>query len=125
MHVKVVCLKSCADAALAAAGSGERLRQERSRLGLRQDDLARLGGVNRNTQGSYEKGERNPDVAYLAAVATQGVDVRYVITGVRSVDDGASLGEAEQRLLARYRSLAVSDQEIVQRVVEAMHGLKS
>nr|WP_285865376.1 helix-turn-helix transcriptional regulator [Pseudomonas sp. BGr12]MDL2423969.1 helix-turn-helix domain-containing protein [Pseudomonas sp. BGr12] len=100
------------------------MRQERTRLGLRQDDLAQLGGVNRNTQGSYEKGERNPDAAYLAAVATQGVDVRYVITGVRSVDEGASLSEAEQRLLARYRSLAVSDQEIVQRVVEAMHGLK-
>jgi transcriptional regulator with XRE-family HTH domain len=110
---------------LEPAGSGERLRQERARLGLRQDDLARLGGVNRNTQGSYEKGERNPDVAYLAAVATQGVDVRYVITGIRSVDDGVWLGEAEQRLLARYRALAVSDQEIVQRVVEAMHGVKS
>ncbi|MDD2060843.1 helix-turn-helix domain-containing protein [Pseudomonas sp. GD03860] len=100
--------------------SGERLRQERTRLGLRQDDFASLGGVNRNTQGSYEKGERNPDVAYLAAVARVGVDVSFVITGMRKVDTAQELTEPEQRLLTRYRSLASTDQEIVHRVVGAM-----
>ncbi|WP_100783132.1 helix-turn-helix domain-containing protein [Pseudomonas donghuensis] len=117
-------MKNCAPTALKSAESGERLRQERTRLGLRQDDFAQLGGVNRNTQGSYEKGERNPDVAYLAAVAGAGVDVRYVITGVRTVDDGASLSEPEQRLLAQYRSLAIADQEVVHRIVGAMHDAK-
>lgn len=118
-------MKICASTALKSAESGERLRQERTRLGLRQDDFAQLGGVNRNTQGSYEKGERNPDVAYLAAVAGAGVDVRYVITGMRTVDDGASLSESEQRLVAQYRSLAIADQEVVHRIVGAMHDVKA
>lgn len=59
-------------------GSGDRLREERVALGLKQEEFAQLGGVNRNTQGSYEKGELNPDTAYLTAVATAGVDVFYV-----------------------------------------------
>lgn len=113
-------MKNCAYGALKSADYGERLRQERTRLGLRQDDFARLGGVNRNTQGSYEKGERNPDVAYLAAVAQAGVDVCFVITGVRKVDTLGDLTEPEQRLLTDYRSLANADQEIVHRVISAM-----
>ncbi|WP_335927393.1 helix-turn-helix domain-containing protein [Pseudomonas sp. R32] len=124
VRVKGFCLKNCANSAPKSAESGERLRQERTRLGLRQDDFAQLGGVNRNTQGSYEKGERNPDAAYLAAVAGAGVDVRYVITGVRTIDGGASLNEPEQRLLAQYRSLAIADQEVVHRIVGAMHDAK-
>ncbi|WP_318196218.1 MULTISPECIES: helix-turn-helix transcriptional regulator [Pseudomonas] len=118
-------MKNCASDAPRSVESGERLRQERTRLGLRQDDFARLGGVNRNTQGSYEKGERNPDAAYLAAVAAAGVDVRYVITGVHAIDAGTSLSEPEQRLLAQYRSLAVPDQEVVHRIVGAMHDVKN
>ncbi|PRA61156.1 transcriptional regulator [Pseudomonas sp. MYb187] len=101
------------------------MRHERTRLGMRQDDFSRLGGVNRNTQGSYEKGERNPDVAYLAAVAQAGVDVCFVITGMRTVEAAQGLTEPEQRLLARYRSLANADQEIVHRVIGAMASAMS
>lgn len=100
--------------------AGERLREERTRLGLKQEDLAVSGGVNRNTQGSYERGARNPDTAYLAAVAALGIDVLYVILGVRSPEPLADLSADDEQLLRRYRSIPADDQKAVRRFVKAM-----
>jgi transcriptional regulator with XRE-family HTH domain len=52
-------------------------------LGLTQADLAIRGGVKRQTQAHYERNSRNPDGAYLGAIAEAGVDVLYVLTGRR------------------------------------------
>ena len=62
---------------------GERLREERDRLALSQPAFAEVGGVQKRAQINYEKNERYPDAAYLAAVAEAGVDVLYVLTGQR------------------------------------------
>jgi len=40
--------------------------------------------VQKRAQINYEKDERQPDAAYLAAVAEAGADVLYVLTGQRS-----------------------------------------
>jgi transcriptional regulator with XRE-family HTH domain len=61
-----------------------RLRAERERLGMSQAALAALGNVSRRTQANYEAGERQPDAAYLAASAGGGVDVLFVLTGIRA-----------------------------------------
>ncbi|XUK66218.1 Transcriptional regulator [Pseudomonas yamanorum] len=61
----------------------DRLREERTRLGLTQAELAFRGGVKVNAQNIYERGLRVPNALYLAAVATAGVDVLYVLTGRR------------------------------------------
>lgn len=58
---------------------GQRLREERKRLGLSQTEFAKAVGVHLNTQSRYEKGEREPDTAYLDAIRKAGVDVGYVI----------------------------------------------
>lgn len=68
---------------------GVRLREERERLGMNQEQIGALGGVNRNTQGKYEKDLRSPDAAYLQALSTAGVDVHYVITGEQRAPEGA------------------------------------
>lgn len=57
----------------------ERLREERKRLGLSQGEFADLLGIHRNTQARYERGEREPDTAYLDAIRKAGVDVGYVV----------------------------------------------
>lgn len=64
----------------------ERLKAERERLSLSQTSFAEVCGVQKRSQINYEKGERSPDMAYIAALiaADIGVDVLYVITGVRS-----------------------------------------
>ncbi|MFV9534148.1 helix-turn-helix domain-containing protein [Pseudomonas aeruginosa] len=63
---------------------GERLREERERKGMNQSSFAEVGGVQKRAQINYEKDERHPDAAYLAAIAAAGVDVLYVLTGQRA-----------------------------------------
>lgn len=99
---------------------GERLREERERFGWNQEDLGQLGGVNRNTQGKYEKGERNPDSAYLSAVAAAGVDVLYVLTGRRISPPNDSLSSEEIEFLNIYRRVAESDKALLNRTASAL-----
>jgi len=62
---------------------GARLSGERHRLGLTQEQFAKLGGVQRRAQAHYEAGKRTPDANYLAAISEGGIDVVYVLTGRR------------------------------------------
>ncbi|BAP41312.1 putative uncharacterized protein [Pseudomonas sp. StFLB209] len=96
---------------------GERLREERERLGLSQEDLASTGGVGRNTQGGYERGVRNPDTAYLVAVATLGVDVAFVLTGFRPV---SGLLPEEAKVIDQYRRITDFDRQAISRFLKAM-----
>jgi transcriptional regulator with XRE-family HTH domain len=66
-----------------AATFGQRLREERERLQMTQQQFAELGGVKRVTQHLYEMSERHPDVRYLEALALHGVDVHYLVLGRR------------------------------------------
>lgn len=77
----------------------ERLREERTRLALKQEEMAAAAGLNRTAQIRYEKGERAPDADYLAAIAALGVDVRYLLTGVPT----PAIAGDEAELLRRYR----------------------
>jgi transcriptional regulator with XRE-family HTH domain len=65
---------------------GERLKEERLRLGMKQLEFAAAGGVGKNAQINYESGERQPDSHYLQAIAAVGVDCQYILTGVRSLN---------------------------------------
>jgi transcriptional regulator with XRE-family HTH domain len=67
----------------------ECLRAERNRLGLSQEAFAKLGGVEKNAQFRYEKGERLPDVDYLLKLHAARVDVWYLLTGERLVQGAA------------------------------------
>lgn len=62
---------------------GSRLRAERRRLGMTQMELAGIGGVEKNAQSHYERGERMPRADYLEKIAIAGVDISYVITQPR------------------------------------------
>lgn len=79
----------------------DRLREERERLAFSQEAFGAIGGVKRVAQGKYEKGERSPDLDYLAAIGKVGADVQYIVTGVRST---ALMGK-EAVLLEGFRKL--------------------
>ncbi|TCB78902.1 XRE family transcriptional regulator [Acinetobacter sp. ANC 3781] len=66
---------------------GERLRQERSRLGLSQKDFAALFGKKNMAVMRYEKGERVMGQDDLESLHAAGVDVYYLITGERTQPD--------------------------------------
>ena len=99
---------------------GDRLKAERLRLGYNQTDFAALAGVTKNSQFNYEKGDRNPDAAYLAAINAAGVDVMYVITGQRSLAAAEGLAPEEAQLLEDYRRLPPDDQAAVRRHLKAL-----
>jgi len=81
---------------------GERLKAERSRLGLTQEALGAVGGVKKLAQISYEQGKRFPDAGYLISIGSIGVDVQYVLFAKPSATD---LSDDEGELLAGYRGL--------------------
>lgn len=66
-----------------------RLREERLRLRLNQQELADVGGVSKGSQVGYESGVRAPDLRYLERVARANVDIMYVVTG-RPIASAAS-----------------------------------
>lgn len=76
---------------------GQRLLDERKRLGLTQEACGLTPQVFRR----YENGKSTPGADYLAELAALGFDVMYVITGNRSVgvvtDEEAKLLEAFRR----------------------------
>ena len=86
---------------------GARLREERERLGMSQTQFAGLGEASKRAQINYEQGDSTPDASYLAAVSRVGVDVQYVVTGVRS---SALLGK-EALLLEGYRKMDEATKE--------------
>lgn len=72
-------------------------------------------GVTARTQRNYEKGERQPDSSYLAALALVGVDVMYVLTGQRASNQ-LSLSPRETALLDNYRHCDADGQSAVEQV---------
>ncbi|MDH4571123.1 XRE family transcriptional regulator [Salinicola acroporae] len=68
----------------------ERLKHERLRISLSQEEFARACGVSKRAQASYESGERSPRAEYLEAASSVGVDVQYVLTGIRAGGESAS-----------------------------------
>ncbi len=104
-------------------GIGDRLKEERERIGLNQTDFAALAGASKNTQYNYEKGERSPDANYLAAAATAGIDVLYVITGERKPQPADSVTAEEADLLDRFRQLPPEDRAGLEKIITAMSAM--
>ncbi len=71
-----------------------RLKEERQRLGLDQTTFGEAGGVKKGSQIAYEKGDTAPTTDYLTRIADGlGVEINYVLTGIRSYDDGPQSGD--------------------------------
>lgn len=92
---------------------GERLKEERSRLGFNQTDMAAFGGVGKTTQINYEKGNGAPDAKYLAALAEKGGDVLYVVTGARAEQIAAGLSDQEAELIEAFRHMGKQQQDAI------------
>lgn len=63
---------------------GSRLKEERERLKINQTHFGAIGNVTKQAQINYESGRRLPRAGYLAAIAALGVDIQYIVTGIRS-----------------------------------------
>lgn len=101
---------------------GNRLREERERLGLSQPALADICGVTMRSQRNYEKGDRQPDASYLAAVSAAGADVLYILTGQRSgaVATAPVLKPEEAALLDNYRHSSPEGKKAIKATSDAL-----
>lgn len=98
---------------------GERLKEERVRLGFNQAEFAALAGVAKTSQFNYEKGERSPDADYLAAVSAQGVDILYVVTGERKRQAADSISDDASEFLQVYEQVDDADRQVLLRMASA------
>lgn len=98
---------------------GDRLKEERVRLGFNQAAFAAVGGVAKTSQFNYEKGDRSPDAEYLAKVLGAGADILYIVSGKR-IAPGPSLDPAEAVLIDRYRAVGPRDRETLDHILERM-----
>lgn len=99
---------------------GERLKAERKRIGATQAVFGQLGGVTKLTQLNYEKGQRAPDAAYLAALAEQGVDVLYVVTGERTPPLAHAFTSGLSALIEVYFQMSEEQRQTLERIATAM-----
>lgn len=65
---------------------GERIRQERQRLGFSQAQVAQAAGLSKATQVGYEGGARAPDLRYLCYLGDLGFDTYFILTGTHEAE---------------------------------------
>lgn len=75
---------------------GQRLRAERERLGLSQTALASIAGIRRLAQSLYEKETSSPNVRYLSAIGSAGLNLEYILFGRIPSDTPLMADEAYQ-----------------------------
>ena len=99
----------------------ERLKSERENLGLSQQALADRLSISLRSQQNYEKGDRNPDSAYLAAIAAAGADVLYILTGQRSqpAPPTTELAPRQRALLDNYEHTNEAGKKIIEATASA------
>lgn len=98
---------------------GKRLKEERERLGLNQTEFGEIGGAGRKTQFNYETDERIPDANYLERLYKAGVDVGYVITGVRGGEVLPSYTKDEVDLINKWRKASADARAVALRVLRS------
>lgn len=112
---------------------GARLREERLRLGESQQGLADLIESSRLSVVHYESGRSSPSAETLAALECVGMDVRYVLTGMRQSPSGIdrerfkiALAEVQRQAKAKREKLSLDESlDLAWRFYDAVDALQS
>ena len=81
---------------------GQRLREERDRVGVSQQGAALLAGVTRAMWGRYEADQAKPNAEVLMHLLGHAFDVNYILGGSRTLSE-STLSEKEELVLHCYR----------------------
>jgi len=98
----------------------ERLEEERKRLELNKGKMAEIGGVADSTYTKYASGVREPGASYLSKASEYGLDVLYVVTGIRSVGDARHLTKQQEALLDNWEQCPKEVQDAIARLALAV-----
>lgn len=81
---------------------GQRIRRERKKLSLTQEQLAEMTGVSHAYIGQIERGERNPTLETLVNLANRlGVSIDYLLQDSLVLDDDNYIDQFRQLLMKR------------------------
>ncbi|MBF0424790.1 MAG: helix-turn-helix transcriptional regulator, partial [Magnetococcales bacterium] len=96
---------------------GDRWKIERERLRLTQQEFADIVGVSRKSIGKYEGGERQPTTEFLTKAAAAGVDISFILAGVRELPlSEANLTPEESVLVGHFRHCDENGQASIKRM---------
>lgn len=99
---------------------GEWLKEERRRVGLSQAGLgALIGGSERGVQ-DWERGVSQPNATYLTAMAAAGMDVLYVLSGVRMSEEQLEVSALAARATLDATAKSSDRDRLAQLNIEAM-----
>ncbi|WOD12772.1 helix-turn-helix transcriptional regulator [Pseudomonas sp. NyZ704] len=99
---------------------GARLQLERQRVGLTQGEFAEKIGIAKRTLAGYEGGTSDIGASVLEVARGLGVDVLFVVSGVRTPTPETTLSEHEAQLVEDFRKMRSADQGSAQRLVSAL-----
>lgn len=98
--------------------TGDRLLQERRRLGYTPQQIAQLLGVPLAVYQEYEKGESDPGIYRMPRLAACGFDILYIMTSERHIPI-----EEENELLTRFRDLSSRGRASIFTTMDALERL--
>jgi len=99
---------------------GERLKEERERLGKTLPQFAEAAGAKKNTLIDWQKDASSPPAVKLAALAKIGVDVLYVITGQEAYPKAAI--DRQERQGRDIASGSKANRDAIQTILNASEG---
>ena len=102
---------------------GQRIKQRRTQLGLKQMEVTNAVGVSSGNMSDLENGNRLPSAGTLIRLSQiLHCSTDYILTGDSpNAECHLSLDTEESELLQLYRSLPVTDQEEILAIVKLKH----
>ncbi|RJF93000.1 XRE family transcriptional regulator [Sphingomonas cavernae] len=106
-----------------AGGAGSRIRTERERLGLTQEEFGKLADVSRRTQAAYEADQNSPTIVYLEAISRSGADVWYVLTG-NHAPQAVDMEAEDIRALDIWRNIAPDERNAALKMLMGLRDIR-
>ena len=101
---------------------GQRLKEERKRVGITQPQLAEFVGAAKRTVIDWEKDKSSPTAVQLMAMIDKGLDTNYLLTGQRNQSEKMATDEAF--LLDSFRKLSEQKKKMaLQFLIGGFEGL--
>lgn len=104
----------------------QRIKSERKRLGLTQQQIADICEISRIQWGRLERGDSVLGGRVLKAFVTAGANLNYLLTGddsqtiaIGAIKTPVALGEDEQQVIQLYQQLTSNQQDIIKKTMQA------
>lgn len=103
----------------------DRLAEERIRLGYSQVDFAEKINLSREGLRLYERGQRAISAETLSIASTLGLDVQYVLMGIRSKDINYASHPVQQNVTGNNNTNIIGNNAVINNIKTQRHIIKA